>query len=155
MLQGFVPTAFVVGTLLTALMPAAGLARDRDDHYRGRRGESRYSEGRGFVNPHRYEWRREYVAPRSYGRSGYRGYYGGGGYLGYGAPYGYGYDNYSEPAYGYNYRDRSRGGSSVVTLQRQLARAGYYHGAIDGIMGPETRRAMRAYQRSRGALSDR
>jgi len=74
---------------------------------------------------------------------------------GYSTPYGYDYDNYSEPAYGYDYRDRSRGGSSVVTLQRQLARAGYYHGAIDGIMGPETRRAMGAYQRSRGALSDR
>ncbi len=84
-------------------------------------------------------------------------YYGYGyGYpYGYSAPYGYDYDNYSEPAYGYDYRDRSRGGSSVVTLQRQLAQAGYYHGAIDGIMGPETRRAMGAYQRSRGALSDR
>jgi len=69
---------------------------------------------------------------------------------GYSAPYGYDYYNDSEPAYGYDYRDRYRGGSSVVALQRQLARAGYYHGAIDGIMGPETRRAMRIYQRSRG-----
>jgi Putative peptidoglycan binding domain len=86
----------------------------------------------------------------------YYGYSYGYGYpYGYSTPYGYDYDNYSEPAYGYDYRDRSRGGSSVVTLQRQLAQAGYYRGAIDGIMGPETRRAMRAYQRSRGALSDR
>ncbi|HCX28261.1 MAG TPA: hypothetical protein DHU55_00565, partial [Blastocatellia bacterium] len=38
-------------------------------------------------------------------------------------------------------------GSSVVELQRRLARAGYYHGAIDGIMGPATRRALRAYER--------
>jgi hypothetical protein len=75
---------------------------------------------------------------------------------GYSAPYGYDYDNYNQPAYGYDYRDGSRGGgSSVIVLQRQLARAGYYHGAIDGIMGPETRRAMRAYQRSRGELSVR
>jgi hypothetical protein len=71
----------------------------------------------------------------------------------YSTPYGYDYGYYNEPAYGYDYSDRSRGGSSVVALQRQLARAGYYHGAIDGIMGPETRRAMRIYQRSRGALS--
>jgi hypothetical protein len=71
----------------------------------------------------------------------------------YSAPYRYDYGYYNEPAYGYDYSDRSRGGSSVVALQRQLARAGYYHGAIDGIMGPETRRAMRIYQRSRGALS--
>jgi hypothetical protein len=85
-------------------------------------------------------------------------YYGYGYYpygYGYSSPYGYNYDYSSELAYGYDYRDRYRGGSSVVALQRQMARAGYYHGAIDGIMGPETRRAIRAYERSRGALSVR
>jgi hypothetical protein len=85
-------------------------------------------------------------------------YYGYGYYpygYGYSSPYGYNYDYSSEPAYGYDYRDRYRGGSSVVALQRQMARAGYYHGAIDGIMGPETRRAIRASERSRGALSVR
>src|SRR5207249_8742815 len=107
------------------------------------------------------------------------GYYGG---YGYGYPYGYGYDYdyYSQPAYGYGYGnqgygygnqgygygdqghgygERYRGGSSVAQLQRRLARAGYYHGAIDGIMGPETRRAMRAYEGSRNqrecGMSDR
>jgi peptidoglycan hydrolase-like protein with peptidoglycan-binding domain len=35
----------------------------------------------------------------------------------------------------------------VAELQSRLARAGYYHGAIDGIMGPATRRAIRAYER--------
>ncbi len=107
------------------------------------------------------------------------GYYGG---YGYGYPYGYGYDYdyYSQPAYGYGYGnqgygygnqgygygdqghgygDRYRGGSSVAQLQRRLARAGYYHGAIDGIMGPETRRAIRAYEGSRNqreyGMSDR
>src|SRR5438094_529042 len=57
--------------------------------------------------------------------------------LGWGYPYG-----------SYGYSDRYRGGSSVAQLQRRLARAGYYHGSIDGIMGPETRRAIRAYERS-------
>src|SRR5213082_611163 len=66
---------------------------------------------------------------------------------GYGYPYGYDY-GYGYP-YGYGYGDRSRGGSSVAQLQRRLARAGYYHGSIDGIMGPETRRAIRAYEGSR------
>ncbi len=56
---------------------------------------------------------------------------------------GYGYNDQ-----GYGYGGRNRGGSSVGQLQRRLARAGYYHGAIDGIMGPETRRAIRAYERS-------
>jgi hypothetical protein len=57
-------------------------------------------------------------------------------------PYPYG-DYYS---YGYGYQGYGNG-SSVVQLQRRLARAGYYHGAIDGIMGPATRRALRAYER--------
>jgi Putative peptidoglycan binding domain len=78
-----------------------------------------------------------------------------GGY-GYGYPYGYGYDYnygnyYGDAGYGdqgYGYSDRYRGKSSVAQLQRRLARAGYYSGAIDGIMGPETRRAIRAYERS-------
>ncbi len=76
---------------------------------------------------------------------------------GYGYPYGYGYEYdygnyYGDAGYGnqgYGYGDRSRGGSSVAQLQRRLARAGYYHGSIDGIMGPETRRAIRAYEGSR------
>ena len=77
-------------------------------------------------------------------------YYGGYGY-GYGDQ-GYGYGDqgygYGDQGYGYGYGGRNRGGSSVGQLQRRLARAGYYHGAIDGIMGPETRRAIRAYERS-------
>src|SRR6266436_6399634 len=75
---------------------------------------------------------------------------------GYGYPYGYGYDYnygnyYGDAGYGdqgYGYSDRHRGESSVAQLQRRLASAGYYHGAIDGLMGPETRRAIRAYERS-------
>jgi hypothetical protein len=35
-------------------------------------------------------------------------------------------------------------------LQRRLARAGYYHGAIDGIMGPQTRSALQAYEQGHG-----
>jgi len=66
----------------------------------------------------------------------YYGYYPYGYY-----PYDYGYDYYPGSTYGYN--DRSR----VAAVQRRLARAGYYHGAIDGIMGPQTRRAIRVYER--------
>ncbi len=62
--------------------------------------------------------------------------YGGYGYQSGYDPYGYG---------GYGYQGGYGNGSSVVQLQRRLARAGYYHGAIDGIMGPATRRALRAY----------
>jgi Putative peptidoglycan binding domain len=67
----------------------------------------------------------------------YPGYYSGGGY-------GYGYGNQSD---GYGYRSNV---SQVVQLQRRLKAAGYYRGALDGIMGPRTRSALRAYQRDRG-----
>ena len=71
---------------------------------------------------------------------------------GWGAPYPYGYYGYGYGAgsygagYGYGGSSRSR----VAQLQSRLARAGYYHGAIDGIMGPATRRAIRASERHRG-----
>jgi len=59
-------------------------------------------------------------------------------------PYPYGY--YPYDYYGYN--DYGYGNTNtVVEVQRGLARAGYYHGAIDGILGPQTRRAIRAYER--------
>src|SRR5207249_4435442 len=60
---------------------------------------------------------------------------------GWGYPYGYYGYNYGS---GYGYSDSS--GSRVAQLQSRLASAGYYHGAIDGIMGPATRRAIRAYE---------
>ena len=58
-------------------------------------------------------------------------------------PYPYSY-------YPYNYGYTDYGYSNVrlvVEVQRRLARAGYYHGAIDGILGPQTLRAIRAYER--------
>ena len=60
--------------------------------------------------------------------------------------YPYPYSYYPYDYYGYN--DDSYGNVRlVVEVQRRLARAGYYHGAIDGILGPQTRRAIRAYER--------
>src|SRR5207253_2757996 len=62
---------------------------------------------------------------------------------------------------GYNYNDQSnyydQGGNTstsydqstavaVAEVQDQLATAGYYHGKIDGVLGPETRRALLRYQ---------
>jgi len=109
------------------------------------------------------DWRRHHRFSNNqfvfFGDFGYPFFYGYP-YYGYGYGYPYGYDYYGGYGYGYGdqgygygdqgygYGGRNRGGSSVGQLQRRLARAGYYHGAIDGIMGPETRRAIRAYERS-------
>jgi Putative peptidoglycan binding domain len=78
----------------------------------------------------------------------------------YGYPYGY-YGSYY-PGYYYSYgspvyegRVVERGGRSlVVAVQTELARAGYYHGAIDGIIGRGTRRAIRGYERTHGLRVD-
>jgi len=88
------------------------------------------------------------------------GYGYGGGYYGYGSGY-YGTGYYGNGYYGNRYYGGSnyRGygyngrGSSVARLQQQLARAGYYRGSIDGIMGPRTRYALRAYQHDHGTAS--
>src|SRR5437763_6197171 len=64
---------------------------------------------------------------------------------GWGYPYGYYGYNYGS---GYGYSDSS--GARVAQLQSRLASLGYYHGAMDGIMGPATRRAIRAYERDHG-----
>jgi putative peptidoglycan binding protein len=93
--------------------------------------------------------------------------YGYGGY-GYGA---YSYDpgvydqsNYYDQG-GYDYNDQSNYydqganplGSSeqsaavtVADVQDQLTRAGYYHGKIDGVLGPETHHALLSYQSDKG-----
>ena len=86
----------------------------------------------------------------------------------YSYPYGYPYDEYAYDYYpsGYNAgvyegdadyyspgaydsSDQSTD-STVAAAQEQLARQGYYRGEIDGIFGPETRRAIVRYQSDHG-----
>ena len=111
----------------------------------------------GFGYPYGYGYGYPYGGyPYPYYGSGYYGggYYGGGGYYNsgyYGGGY-YGARGYSSPGYGsYAYGSGYGHQSSVARLQQQLARAGYYRGSIDGIMGPRTRYALRAYQHDHGA----
>jgi Putative peptidoglycan binding domain len=90
------------------------------------------------------------------------GYYGYGSDYGYGSGYGYGanyYGNgyyrssyYPGSGYGYGYGNGDYQ-SSVTRLQQRLARAGYYRGPIDGIMGPRTRYALRAYRHDHGTAN--
>jgi Putative peptidoglycan binding domain len=100
-----------------------------------------YGYGYGYY-PYSYGY---YPYGYGYG-SGYYGY--APGYYGYGGAGYYGNGYYPSSYYrGYGYNgNRSR----VVRLQQQLARAGYYRGPIDGIMGSRTRYALRAYQHDHG-----
>ena len=54
---------------------------------------------------------------------------------------------YDGPIYGYNGLSPDQ---VTVNVQEQLARAGYYDGPIDGILGPMTREAIAAYQADTG-----
>jgi hypothetical protein len=109
--------------------------------------------------------------PYGYGYAPY-GYGYGSGYYGYGSGYnGYGNGYYGNSYYGNGYNgnsyygngvyrssyysgDRSNGSrSGVARLQRQLSRAGYYRGPIDGVMGSRTHYALRAYQHDHGTAS--
>ncbi len=75
----------------------------------------------------------------------------------YGYPYSYDQGYYDSGAYGgEQYYDQNGYQSSdqytdstVADAQERLARQGYYHGEIDGIPGPETRRAIGRYQSDR------
>ena len=85
----------------------------------------------------------------------------------YGNYYGYGYNPYLynyDPGYydSYGYQDDGYYGANsddvtvqsadsiVVNAQERLAQEGYYHGEIDGILGPETSRAIARFQRNQG-----
>ncbi|MGA8482149.1 MAG: peptidoglycan-binding protein, partial [Chthoniobacterales bacterium] len=55
------------------------------------------------------------------------------------------YYDYSVEAYNNQYWSDLTG-----AVQTELARDGYYRGAIDGVFGPDTARAIRAYRRAKG-----
>jgi hypothetical protein len=73
--------------------------------------------------------------------------------------YGYGYPYYDDYPYGYGYytpyaTNGINDDATVAAVQRRLARGGYYHGAIDGVIGPETRSAIRAFEHRNGLPVD-
>lgn len=84
--------------------------------------------------------------------------------IGLGYPhFGYGYPYYGAYPYGYGYYPprttvyAPRGytdDATVAAVQRRLARGGYYQGAIDGVIGPGTRGAIRAFERNNGLPID-
>jgi len=136
---------------LVALPQEARADRSRGSSYRGHSSHQQGSYG------HSSRYRGGYNRPYS-GYSGYRpssGFsfsFGSGNYYGRSySPYSSGRTYYSEPSYR-SYDDRSgysaRGQNASV--QRALARHGYYRGSIDGVIGSQSRRAIANYQQDRG-----
>jgi len=64
----------------------------------------------------------------------------------------WGYDSnayyaYDGPIYGYNNLPPDQ---VIANVQSSLQQQGYYHGEVDGLLGPQTRAAIADYQRDRG-----
>ena len=139
----------------------------RGREYTGTRyyGRSGYATNRYYGNGY-YGSSGYYYGGPSYYYGGSRGYpysgyysswpYASYGYYPYsyygGYPYSYygGYSNassYYQPGYGYDT-------TTVAAVQRRLGELGYYHGAVDGIMGPQTRAAIAAFESTHGMIVD-
>jgi hypothetical protein len=113
--------------------------------------QTRTVAARQWSNHHRYYHPRSSVY-FNFGL-GYPSYGYGWGYPYYGAyPYGYGYYT---PRYTVYPADRGyTDDATIAAVQRRLARGGYYHGAIDGVIGPGTRTAIRAFEQNNGLPVD-
>ncbi len=58
-------------------------------------------------------------------------------------------DSYTQEPYSYynDYAESAQGGNGIVSsVQSQLAKLGYYRGAIDGVLGDQTEAAIARYQ---------
>jgi hypothetical protein len=101
--------------------------------------------------PYGYGYGYPYGSGYGYDSGGYGGSY-------YGDQNGYDSSNYDQGGddssnydrNGYGSNNRSAVAAEVADLQDKLARAGYYHGQIDGVLGPETRHALVRYQSAKG-----
>jgi hypothetical protein len=144
-------------------------------HFRQARASANAATRQQVTTP-RYTGTRHYVGNRYYGGSRYYAapYYGGtryyysGGWGGWNYPY-YGFSfgpsgyygaypysyytgyPYSSSYYTPGYSDDT---STVAAVQRRLGELGYYHGIVDGIMGPRTRAAISAYESTHGLFVD-
>jgi Putative peptidoglycan binding domain len=67
-----------------------------------------------------------------------------GGFFGFGAT-GYGYPDYDD-YYPYSYYDNDTYFNVELAVQQELGKLGYYHGPVDGVIGPESQRAIRWFQ---------
>jgi hypothetical protein len=115
-----------------------GVGRGYSGRWAGRgyghwRGDGRYWHHRWYPG---YGW-----AVYGFGYPYYDYYY----------PYDYPFAYYGDtPYYGYNDAPAVPAGSVDATVQSALARRGYYRGEIDGILGPASYRAIRAFQADKG-----
>jgi hypothetical protein len=140
----------IVALVLGAMAASSAIAQTVSRTHSARTSFNRSGTVANHWNHHRY------YRPRS------NFYFG----LGLGYPYydyGYGYPYYGDYPYGYGYyaprttvyaTNGYTDDATVAAVQRRLARGGYYHGSVDGVIGPGTRIAVRAFERNNGLPVD-
>ncbi len=135
---------------------APGVAFGGRGGYDGRGG---YGGGGGRYGGYAFASHPGWSPGRQYAWNGHNyGWYNDGWYVVDPYPYYYSADDSYAPGYtvyGPSYYNNSAAsaddsGSAVARVQRELARDGYYRGAVDGILGPNTEAAIGAYQRDNG-----
>jgi hypothetical protein len=149
------PRVYSSGPQLAAARRAALRSQGFDSQGRVlARSSQNWNRGRDhFWHGHRCHWHNNawvIIDPWIFYPWGYGfGYYPYGAYSYYGGGY---YDDVYEPVeYAQpEYDNNGAWDSSVSQVQAALAKKGYYHGAVDGSLGPETRSALRQYQRNHG-----
>jgi len=138
---------------------------------------TRYIGTRSYAGP-QYTGTRYYGSTPYYAGNAYYGgtsyYYGGASYpyysyysgwpysnWGYGTASGYypytygsGYPSYSNRYYSYYTPTYGYSTSLVAAVQRRLGQLGYYHGVVDGLIGPRTRDAIAAFESRNGLAVD-
>jgi hypothetical protein len=127
------------------------VSRDRDGDRRSHshRDRSHYTERHDHDRSHNHDWYRSngYYYDHDYYRTYHRHrYYNdslGVFLFSLTAPPAYVYESTTNYYSGYGYQTR-------VAVQEELARAGYYDGTLDGVVGPGTRSAIYAYQQDYG-----
>lgn len=115
-----------------SLFGVAGNAQAQHHHHGGSHGHGGHGGHSGHHSGHHHHF-------GYYGFPFYTSYLG---YYGYYQPYWYRSRLYRNPQYS--------DASMNVAVQNELARRGYYHGPIDGVIGTGTRRAIRAFQHDEG-----
>ncbi len=145
-----------------ARIQAANRANERNRQVNRNRNHSgqRDQANRGHRNYNRnsFNLARNRVIRTRHDRNWWRNHYNTT-YVLFGGGYYYWWDNYWYPAYGYSpiynnyiYNEPIYGynnltpGEVIQNVQLALRDEGYYPGAIDGLMGPQTRAALAAYQ---------
>ena len=131
---------------------------------KGNNGKSEHSNGKKYGHDKDHDYahddngRRAYIAhPRSIFTLSFGNGYRGQGYY-YGPPNSPYYYESPDTRYYSNreaapreyYENQGYGRSESTSVQRELARLGYYDGSIDGRIGPQSSRSIARYQREQG-----